>query len=206
MSFTSRVVAPFRCLFTPSACTRAGGRRSLAVAVAAASSNSGHLSPFSPPAATAGYYHAAVPTCRSIRQMQRRPLAIGSPPSNVIGNGTSSRVMSTSSPQYFEGPWYEKYLLLEQYKKEHGNCLVPARFVYNDVKLGHWVNNQRQSYKKGMLSTNRREMLDALGFSWDPKGDMWERNFALLEQFKMREGHCNAPRLMKWVASSLGSG
>ena len=36
-------------------------------------------------------------------------------------------------------------------------------------------------------------MLDALGFSWDPLGDQWERTFALLEQFQEREGHSNAP-------------
>ena len=125
-----------------------------------------------------------------------------SPPGITIG---TSRLMSTSAPRYFEGPWYEKYLLLEQYKKEHGNCIVPHLFVYDDVKLGHWVHEQRKSYKKGTLSTNRREMLDALGFSWDPKGDMWERNFALLEQFKAREGHCNAPQSHKEDGASLGS-
>ena len=29
--------------------------------------------------------------------------------------------------------------------------------------------------------------------SWDPYLDQWERSFALLEQFKEREGHCNVP-------------
>ena len=111
----------------------------------------------------------------------------------------------SDQPLYFEGPWYEKYLLLKEYKKEHGNCLAPARFVYNDVKLGQWVKDQRRLYKKGTLSTNRREMLDALGFSWDPKGDAWERNFALLEQFRKREGHCNAPQSHKEDGASLGS-
>ena len=102
---------------------------------------------------------------------------------------------SETQPQYFEGgPWHEKYLLLKEYKKEHGNCLVPPSHQFGEAKLGVWVNTQRQLYKKGKLSSNRREMLDALGFSWDPLADKWERNFALLEQFKEREGHSNAPR------------
>ena len=105
---------------------------------------------------------------------------------------------------YFEGPWYEKYLLLEEYKKEHGNCLVPYSFVCGGVKLGHWVGHQRIFYKKGQLSQNRREMLAALGFSWYPRGDQWERNFGLLEQFQEREGHCDVPALHEEDGVKLG--
>ena len=121
--------------------------------------------------------------------------------SSVSGEPTTK----SDQPLYFEGPWYEKYLLLKEYKKEHGNCLVPNSFVYgDDIKLGKWVSEQRTRYKRGRLSQNRREMLDALGFSWDPKGDQWERNFALLEQFKEREGHCNVPKSHKEDGIKLG--
>ena len=118
--------------------------------------------------------------------------------SSISGEPTTK----PDQPPYFEGPWYEKYFLLEQYKNEHGNCVVPRSFVYDDIKLGQWVSDQR--YKRGRLSQNRREMLDALGFSWDPKGDAWERNFALLEQFKNRRGHCNVPKPHKEDGIKLG--
>ena len=111
---------------------------------------------------------------------------------------------SSGAPQYFEGPWYEKYLLLEQYKKEHGNCLVRKSFVLGDVKLGAWVQEQRRLYKKERLSLNRRIMLDALGFSWNPRADQWERNFALLKQFEEREGHCDVPFSHKEDGVKLG--
>ena len=206
MSFASLCVAPKRRFVISSGCTSAG-RRSLAVTAAA--SKSGHLCLSSPPLATTGYYyHAAVhvPTCRSIRQMQRRPLTIIFFPGITIGNSTSSRLMTSSSgaPQYFEGPWYEKYLLLEQYKKEHGHCLVRKSFVLGDVKLGAWVHKQRRLYNEETLSTNRREMLDALGFSWNPRADQWERNFALLKQFEEREGHCDVPFSHKEDGIKLG--
>jgi len=113
--------------------------------------------------------------------------------------------MTVASVQSFEGPWYEKYLLLEQYKKEHGNCLVPRSFDYDEIKLGRWVNKQRVLYKKGKLSANRREMLDELGFSWDGIGDVWERNFAILEQYRDREGHCNVPQGHEETGVQLGS-
>ena len=200
MISASRLVAHIRCSLTLSACAGAG-RRSLAVAAA----NPGLLRLSSPPPTTTGYYHAAVPTCQSLRQVVRRPLTIVSPPRIVVGTATSRRLMSSSGPQYFEGLWYEKYLLLEEYKKEHGNCLVPQSFVYCGAKLGRWVSKQRQLYKNEKISKNRREMLDVLGFSWDPKGDKWERNFALLEQFKEREGHCNVPNSHEEDGIKLGT-
>ena len=144
MISASRLVAPIRCLLAPSA---SGGASRRSLAVAAASSQSAHLRLSSPPPTTTGYYYAAVPTCRSLRQVVRRPLPLASNiPSSLgisIGTGTSPRFMSSSGPQYFEGPWHEKYLLLGQYKKEHGNCLVPVSFVYCDAKLGKWVAEQR---------------------------------------------------------------
>jgi len=121
------------------------------------------------------------------------------------GNRFLSAASKMTAFQSFEGPWYEKYLLLEQYKKEHGNCLVPSSFAYGEIKLGHWVKNQRQLYKKGELSANRREMLDGLGFSWDPIGDTWERNFALLEQYRDREGHCKVPKMYEEDDIKLGN-
>ena len=109
------------------------------------------------------------------------------PPANMYVGAPAHRLMSSSASEaarYFEGPWHEKYWLLEEYKKKHGNCLVPQFRAIDDVKLGYWVYDQRKLYKKGKLSANRREKLDAIGFSWDPLEDKWKRNFALLEQFK----------------------
>jgi len=77
----------------------------------------------------------------------------------------------------------------------------------NGVKLGSWLNWQRQAYKKGRLDESCRRRLDGVGVIWDPYTDQWERNLALLEQYKEREGHCNVPdshqeddvRLGRWL-------
>ena len=129
--------------------------------------------------------------------------------------------LSSKPASAFEGgPWHEKYLLLEEYKSKHGDCLVPSRYavVADDrtsstsnnaalIKLGVWVAEQRRRHKNGKLNANRYEMLDNLGFSWDPVTEKWEKNYALVEQYAEREGHANVPhdhvedgtRLGRWL-------
>ena len=132
---------------------------------------------------------------------------------------TRTRPLSSKPASAFEGgPWHEKYLLLEEYKSKHGDCRVPSRYAVivddsstrNDaalIKLGVWVAEQRRHHKNGKLNANRYEMLDNLGFSWDPVTEQWEKNYALVEQYAEREGHANVPqehveegtRLGRWL-------
>ena len=44
----------------------------------------------------------------------------------------------------------QKLIELEEYKKKHGNCLVPRRYEENP-SLGNFVNKQRQSYRKYLM-------------------------------------------------------
>ena len=101
--------------------------------------------------------------------------------------------------------WERTFSLLEEYKKEHGNCLVPQSYLIGDVPLGRWVSDQRYQCNKGKLSADRRGLLDSLGFIWDPFSDQWESNFALLEQFQEREGHTNVPIHHEEDGAKLGT-
>eukprot|EP00934_Nitzschia_sp_Nitz4_P001966 Nitzschia sp. Nitz4//scaffold107_size73032//27795//30897//NITZ4_005759-RA/size73032-augustus-gene-0.100-mRNA-1//-1//CDS//3329532590//1966//frame0 len=47
----------------------------------------------------------------------------------------------------YDDQWDVMFSLLEQYKREHGDCLVPKRYAQN-TKLGTWVDTQRVQYKK----------------------------------------------------------
>lgn len=61
--------------------------------------------------------------------------------------------------------WDTRYEQLTQYKSEHnGNIHVPQKHP----QLGIWVNNQRATYKQGMLSDDRTKRLEELGFVWYP--------------------------------------
>eukprot|EP00550_Attheya_septentrionalis_P011159 CAMPEP_0198303598 /NCGR_PEP_ID=MMETSP1449-20131203/56968_1 /TAXON_ID=420275 /ORGANISM="Attheya septentrionalis, Strain CCMP2084" /LENGTH=624 /DNA_ID=CAMNT_0044006093 /DNA_START=150 /DNA_END=2023 /DNA_ORIENTATION=- len=91
--------------------------------------------------------------------------------------------------------WETMYRQLVQYRQEHGDCLVPNRYI-KDRQLGEWVSTQRRRRKSGILGQEREERLDALGFRWEapnPRRVPWETQFAELCEFKKREGHCSVP-------------
>lgn len=64
--------------------------------------------------------------------------------------------------------WEENFKLLKNYKAQHGNCNVPARWSENP-KLGAWVSTQRIFYKQGKMSQEHMPRLKAIGFVWDAK-------------------------------------
>jgi hypothetical protein len=93
--------------------------------------------------------------------------------------------------------------LLEQYKEREGHVNVPQSHEEDGVGLGRWLQNQRA--RRGQLDESHQQRLENLGVSWDPLVDRWERNFALLEQYKKREGHCNVPHSHEEDGMKLGS-
>lgn len=62
--------------------------------------------------------------------------------------------------------WFERSEQLQQYKENHGDCLVPKQYKANP-SLGLWVSKQRQNKRLGKLSDLQVEILDELGFVWD---------------------------------------
>jgi hypothetical protein len=89
--------------------------------------------------------------------------------------------------------WDAMFLMLEQYKQAHGNCLVPQRFKGNP-KLADWVSEQRMAYNREQLDTERIRRLDKLGFDWDPNNTHWEKYYRQLVEFKKEYGHTNVPQ------------
>lgn len=55
--------------------------------------------------------------------------------------------------------------LLEEYKREHGDLLVPAKYCSTDgIKLGSIVSNIRTGARK--TTAEEKAKLDELGFVW----------------------------------------
>lgn len=52
--------------------------------------------------------------------------------------------------------------LLEEFQKETGRVYPRAREEYQGEKLGSWCSRQRMRYKKGELTANQKEELEAL--------------------------------------------
>ena len=78
--------------------------------------------------------------------------------------------------------WEFKFALLRAFKKYHGHCRVPSRYVVGGVNLGGWVDTQRKEYAKhrvGMssliINEKRIARLERVGFDWSKslarKGD-----------------------------------
>jgi hypothetical protein len=67
----------------------------------------------------------------------------------------------------WEALWEAAYQELVAYKKEQGHCNVPRSYQTKDgFSLGTWVNNQRAFKKRGELSPERIQRLEAVGFFW----------------------------------------
>ena len=71
--------------------------------------------------------------------------------------------------------WTQMYKLIETYFKKYGNLEIPSKFKTlngidydeNGYNLGIWLVNQRQIYKKGKLSPERKELLNQIGMIWE---------------------------------------
>ena len=86
---------------------------------------------------------------------------------------TEERIKLLSEAGFVWSPqgnsWNDRYNQLVEYKNEHGNCLVPARYPKNQA-LGTWVVNQRtrlrREGKQTPLTEERIKKLDEVGFVW----------------------------------------
>lgn len=98
--------------------------------------------------------------------------------------------------------WDSTYTLLVEYKSTHGHCNAPSDWPV----LGRWVNKQRQAAKRGALTKDRIERLNAIGFVWNILESSWNEMSDALADFKRVYGHCNVPqgwqdnpKLARWV-------
>jgi superfamily II DNA/RNA helicase len=103
--------------------------------------------------------------------------------------------------------WESMYERLLEFKKNNGYCNVPDRWP-DDPQLGKWVGKQRTKRNNGLLSNERIERLDEIGFIWDVLSANWEEMFEDLLEFKKKNGHCNVPsrwsenpKLSRWVST-----
>src|SRR5499427_9618218 len=103
--------------------------------------------------------------------------------------------------------WARGFAALAKFRAREGHCCPGRRYVEGNFKLGQWVSVQR--YYKDFLPVERKRLLDAIGFVWDCRDQLWEQNFAALLKFKRQEGHCCVPtyyrkgdlKLGWWVAT-----
>ena len=88
---------------------------------------------------------------------------------------------------YFDDLWNKMISLAKEYKKEHGDLMIPRNYVTSTgEKLGLWLSNCRGYYKDGKLSQEKIEQLEALGVVWDPHLEQWNQTFAKAKQYYLK--------------------
>ncbi len=95
--------------------------------------------------------------------------------------------------------WQERFEQLLEFRRRFGHTRVAAKWREN-IPLGHWVSVQREFRKRGMLSAERIQRLEAIGFEWNLKhqpvlteGD-WQQMRGHLAEFIREHGHARVPR------------
>ncbi|MCL7405314.1 Helicase associated domain protein [Paradonghicola geojensis] len=99
--------------------------------------------------------------------------------------------------------WEFWFGLLERFKELENNCRVPFGYELDGFNLGGWVLKQRQSM--GIISPERKERLDDIGFIWDPIAEDWDASMSALTSFFEREGHSNVKQKHVENGISLGT-
>jgi hypothetical protein len=102
----------------------------------------------------------------------------------------------------FEETWRDYYVRLCRYKSRFGHVVVErGQQEYQDIY--HWIQRQRKGYTIGVLSKDRIEALEAIGFVWDGSQAKWYRSYATLCKFQAEHGHCRVTEsetsLINWV-------
>lgn len=63
--------------------------------------------------------------------------------------------------------WSAGVTALDQYRRDHGDVLVPHWFVTADgLQLGRWVDSRRVEYRSGAMPADRVRALEVLGMVW----------------------------------------
>mmetsp|Transcript_28255 Transcript_28255/g.76559 ORF Transcript_28255/g.76559 Transcript_28255/m.76559 type:complete len:597 (+) Transcript_28255:160-1950(+) len=86
-----------------------------------------------------------------------------------------------------EARWAEMYRRLSLYAQQNnGSCMVPQNYK-DDPQLACWVSNQRQRRKQ--LTSERIQLLNALGFVWDVREIQWLETYDKYKAMFFSEKH-----------------
>ena len=103
--------------------------------------------------------------------------------------------------------WELNYSLAKIYFKEYGNLEIKQNFKTlngidydeNGYKLGKWLTNQRQAYKKEKLSKEKIELLEKIGMRFENVLNIigWTKMYLLAETYFKKYGNLEIPSRFK---------
>lgn len=102
-----------------------------------------------------------------------------------------------------DATWLNTYEVLKAFHAEHGHCDVPGDLTTAaGINVRSWSKKQRSRHRAGTLRTEHKELLNKIGFSWDPVQEQWDTRFGELVKFNATHGHLNVPNdtpLNSWL-------
>ncbi len=124
-----------------------------------------------------------------------------------------------------EPHWLKMFDRLQMHIAATGSCRI-GRSTAEQQQLASWIVHQRMLRRTGKLLAKRQQMLESIGFEWEPHqrgkykaasfphdadpapGKSWEEMHAMLAEFFKLQGHSNVPpdwsanaELARWVQS-----
>lgn len=89
---------------------------------------------------------------------------------------------------YLDETWAEFYDATLRFKGRHGRLPVKNE-IYEDIRVGQWLNRQKQFYKAGHLSEEQVSQLSSLGFDLTfDRGDVFWDHLKSLQRFVQQLG------------------
>jgi hypothetical protein len=86
----------------------------------------------------------------------------------------------------YEEKWHRKYEQLLKFYRGYGHCLV--RGDGSNPELYRWVLAQRRQHNKKRLPPERLQMLNKIGFVWNPFDAAWMEKLHELKDFVKENG------------------
>jgi len=154
----------------------------------------------------------------STQRRQYKILSSGSSESTPMTPARAHRLeaidfaWATRDPRHV--PWESRFNQLVEYKKKHGDCLVPIGYKGNS-QLANWVSTQRQEYKikndgkPSRLTPERIQRLNEIGFVWEAqRGGSRAKNKKprLVDDAMLRSSFQHGPRMVSDNSIDIGTG
>lgn len=96
--------------------------------------------------------------------------------------------------------WEKNYQEAANYYQEHGNLLVPQRYISaSGLKLGYWISHLRRdrSQNSDTLSEEQIERLNRIGMAWNADEERWQIGCQEARRYRKEHGNLNVPSRYK---------
>lgn len=94
----------------------------------------------------------------------------------------------TEAAKWREEIWNRKYQDLKIFYQREGHSDVPEGYRVDDYDLGCWLSDQKKAYRKGSLSRERVEKLEAVKVRWKRKEEDWYRAYGEIQKYLQENG------------------